>query len=405
MAGNSALEDAVALEIQHVHQLTRSMLDEYAGWGSKISIGDIQQGMYDEVLDFLNFRIETADTCLLLLKNNRVADSLGLSRSLLEHYLLFMLMCRGKKYFKLLDLSGTLTEGQFKVRLQEERQEIEELRTRGKTNYLEVRKYPRGKRHLMYILEGLTNSEEPDFFVPLHYFQFQQFRPETMRLDERKYFQYYTRDTDTDKARREYRDEATLSYRHYLSYDALLQCLELNDLTDELVALRIEAHYTFLGKFLHPTHDAARQLHEQNNVHHGGTVIGMRQPYSKTAELLASLYLCYILAGLLLEAASLIERAPSRFISNAGTATLRELAESVERRFPYFWFLFNDPPLYDRFNYCSSNATSEDWAKWGSYENAPKERIPFNQHIFSNFERSLGSWSNARCGTYQSPIL
>jgi hypothetical protein len=404
MYSSTSRNASLDAEIRQVRQLTRAMIDEYSAWGGKIGIGEIQQGMYGDVLDFLNFRVETADTCAWLLEKEKVADSLGLSRSLLEHYLLFLLMCRGRKYFRLIDLSGKLTEGQFKVRLREEKQKLDESKQAGQTRCLDVQKYPRGKRHLMYIFEGLNNPEEPDFVVPVHYFQFQQFRPEVMRLDESNYFQYFSRDADAEKTLREHRDEATLNYKHYLSYDAMLQCLALNDLVDERVVRRIEAHYTFLGKFLHPTHEAARQLHEQNNIHYGGTEIGMRQPYSRAADLLASLYVAYILAGLLLEAARLIEGAPSRYISNAGTAELRALAESVDRRFPYFWFLFNDPPLYDRFNYCVSHATNEELEEWGSYENVPTERVPFNQHIYSHFESSLESWSNARGGTYESPI-
>ena len=40
-------------------------------------------------------------TCLLLIEKGKIADALGLSRSLLEHYLLLMLMSRGRKYPKL----------------------------------------------------------------------------------------------------------------------------------------------------------------------------------------------------------------------------------------------------------------------------------------------------------------
>ena len=45
-------------------------------------------------------------------------------------------------------------------------------------------------------------------------------------------------------------------------------CLELNGLADDPLQARIEAHYTFLSKFLHPTHNAARDLHEHANVPH-----------------------------------------------------------------------------------------------------------------------------------------
>ncbi len=98
--------DPLSAEIARVNQLTRAMIDEYVDWRSKIAHGDIENALYGEMLDFVNFRIETADTCVLLIENHKIADALGLSRSLFEHYLLLMLMCRGSKYFKLQDLSS-----------------------------------------------------------------------------------------------------------------------------------------------------------------------------------------------------------------------------------------------------------------------------------------------------------
>jgi hypothetical protein len=60
--------------------------------------------------------------------------------------------------------------------------------------------------------------------------------------------------------------------------------------------------------------------------------------------------------------------------------------------FPYFWFLFNDPPLYDRFNYCIHRATDEELTEWGGYVNVPRERVPFDQYIYSHLQRTLGDY-------------
>ncbi|MEU0394858.1 hypothetical protein ABZ208_19165 [Streptomyces sp. NPDC006208] len=390
-------------ETDRVNRLTRAMITEYGEWGSKISVGEVQQGMYDDILDFLNFRIETAESCLILADNRKTSDALGLNRSLLEHYLLFMLICRGTKFFRLQDLTS-LTSGQFKARLAEEQEQLRIRQSEGEVSYLEVRKYRRATRHLMYVFEGLKDREDPGFIVPIHYFHFQEFRPDVMRLDNEDYFQYYKHEPETIAALQGHRDEAKLSYRHYLSYEALLQCLELNELVDAATIARIEAHYTFLGQFLHPTHNAARSLHDRDNYHMGGTSVGIRQPYSEVANLLAALYTCYVVAGLIEEAAGLIENAPTKYISQAGTEDARALTGSVADQFPYFWFLFNDPPLYDRFNYCIHHATDDELTEWGSYANVPKDRVPFDQHIYNHLKSALGGWSNARCGVYSPPV-
>ncbi|MEW2548351.1 hypothetical protein AB0910_21720 [Streptomyces sp. NPDC047002] len=398
------MPNGIDAEIDRANSLTRAMLVSYGAWGAKIAVGEVQFGAYDEMLDFVNMRMETVDSCLLLIENQKVADSLGLGRSLLEYYLLFMLMCRGRKLFTLRDMTK-LTEAEFKVFLREEREKCATLRAAGETAVIDVKKAPRIARHLAYVTEGYKSEDDPDFIIPAHYFHFQQFHPETMRLKDEDYFQYYEPEPELIKALKGRRAESALSYKFYLSYDALLEFLELNELIDAPVAARIEAHYTFLGKFLHPTHDAARDLHDNSNVHYGGARIGMRQNYSKVAVLLASLYLCYLTAGLIDEAAGLIEGAPEKYISRAGTDELRDLSQRVPVTFPYFWFLFNEPPLYDRFNYCVHHATDDELQEWGGYPGVPKDRVTFDQHIYSHLQHVLGGRSNVRCGEYRSPVM
>jgi hypothetical protein len=392
-------------ETKRAKRLAREMINEYVAWRGKITYGQELHLIYMETLDFVNFRMETSDSCLLLLENGRVGDALGLCRSLFENYLLFMLMCRGTKLFKLEDLSG-LTEGEFKKHLAEKQAELQELQAAGTTACLSAERYPRAKRQIMYVYKGLISpdSDLPDFVIPAYYFHFRHFSPETMRLKDENYFQYDEPSAEETKAVRGYQTDQEARYRRYLSYDALLQCLALNDLADSAVLARIEAHYTFLGRFLHPTNDAARDLHESPNVQDGQTRIGLSQTYTETAVLLAYLYVCYILAATLDEVAGLFERAPSKYMADPGTADLRAATARVPAEFPYFWFLFNDPPLYDRFNYCVSHATDEELAAWGSYEHVPLERVPFNQYIYSHFQQSLNGYRNVRCGEYRSPL-
>src|SRR5439155_20972742 len=111
-------------------------------------------------------------------------------------------------------------------------------------------KYPRAKRHLMYIFEGLNYESEPDFRIPIHFFEFQEFYPETMRLKDEDYFDYYPPPPSVTEAQNEHRKEMGFRFRHYLSYDALMLWLELIDIADKAVETLIEAHYMCLGNYL-----------------------------------------------------------------------------------------------------------------------------------------------------------
>jgi hypothetical protein len=395
--------DRLDVEIARANALSRKMLDTYLAWGSRIMVGESQQYMYNELIDFVNFRIETAETCLLLIGSDRIADALGLCRSLLENYLLHMLRCRGYKHFRLADKTD-LTESQFKAHLAEEQRKNQEAQSRSQKAWLTVEKYPRAKRHVMYVSEGLVDSDGSDFMVPVHYFYFQDFKPEVMRLKRDDYFEYLPVLDGEKKPLDEMRRGAALVYRFYLSYDALLQCLELNGLADEDVIKRIEAHYTFLGKFLHPTHDAARELRENNNWHGGKPIVGMDRPYAKTARLLASLYVCYLLAGLLDETALLHESAPKQYIEDAGTAELRQATALVPQVFHYFWFLYNKPPLYDKYQHATNYLREEQWQALGGYRNVSDDDVVFDQDIYRHLQSALNGWWNARCGQYVSPL-
>jgi hypothetical protein len=398
------MTDSLAREIAKASSLARTLITAYTDWRDDIRYGDEMHSIYMDALDFVNFRIETADSCLLLIGNRRIADALGLCRSLLENHLLFMLMCRGTRFFQLEDTR--LKGAAFKTRHAERQAELAQLQAEGKTACIAVEAYPRRPSHLMHIFEGLNTPDPdvPEFRIPVHYFHFRDFHPETMRLADEDYFRYYELPPEAKKADKKHRLDQERRYRFYLSYEGLLTCLELNSLADYALRARIEAHYTFLGKFLHPTHNAARDLHDHANVYYGGTGIGMDQQYTQMAVLLACLYVCYLLAAILNEAASLFEVAPAKYMADPGTTALRAATARVPAEFSYFWFLFNDPPLWDRYNYCIHYATDDELAAWGGYENVPFDRVPFGQYIYDHLKHALGNWGNTRCGAYRPPL-
>lgn len=322
-------------EIGKVLGTADSLIREYVAWSEKITIGESQNLVYSGIIEFVDFRIETASSCLYLIEKDRIADALGLCRALLEHYMLLILMCRGRKYFSIVKLDSKTPE-EFAEYFKEQQANLIEMQRTGEADALYIAKYPRAKRCLMYVFEGLTDPDDSDFFIPAHYFQFKDFFPEALRLDAEEYFEYYPASQGERRMQKDRRREADGLYRFYLSYDALRVCLELNNVLDDGGMARLEAHYTFLGKFLHPTHNAARQLHAGSNYFDGKTAIGMGSAYSKYSVLLAALYVTHLLAGILDEVARFLESAPKKYIADAGTAHLRTWITSVPQEFPYF---------------------------------------------------------------------
>src|SRR3712207_3170753 len=140
-------EDRMEREIDAAVEMSHNLIASYVAWGERIKNPSTHSMMYGEILDFVNFRMETADSCLGLISNRKIADSLGLSRSLLENYLLLMLMCRGRKYFQLQDLSAK-TPQEFAAYLKQQQDDLEARRAAGDTSCLAVEKYPRAALHI-----------------------------------------------------------------------------------------------------------------------------------------------------------------------------------------------------------------------------------------------------------------
>jgi len=85
--GEASVPEPIDAEIRDATAVARTLLDAYVAFGGQYRFGEVHQWAYSEILEFVNFRLETADSCLLLASQDRVGDALGLCRSLLENYL------------------------------------------------------------------------------------------------------------------------------------------------------------------------------------------------------------------------------------------------------------------------------------------------------------------------------
>ncbi|HEV7418820.1 MAG TPA: hypothetical protein VGO30_03135, partial [Mycobacterium sp.] len=83
---------------------------------------------------------------------------------------------------------------------------------------------------------------------------------------------------------------------------------------------------------------------------------------------------------------------------------LRSLTASVSQNFSYFWFLFNPPPLWDKFNYAVHHVDDEALTGYGGYGNIPDSMITFDSDIYRRFTGAINGWSNLKVGTYPAPI-
>jgi len=387
---------SIDTEINELNGQVNELLHMYGTWSNNFEYGAKAYDAYYKLVDFANFRMETVSSCLELIGNDKIADSFTLERTLLENYLLFLLMCRGHKYFQVRSLKGK-KPAEIEQILADEQQYI------GKGDLLEIRTYPKLDKHLMYIRKGVTIKGDPDYSIPFFNFVYGQFDPLTMRLDEKGYFTYFEPEDDEDEQGDKLKKGQEQLHRQYLSYDALLQNLLLNEIVDDEAVRRIEAHYTFLSTYVHPTNDAFRDLHKNSNEHSFKTMVGFDKPYKESTKLLASIYNAKIAVSIIKELIEALKGGPSDFLQNINSQEIESLCDAIESRNP-FWFIFNDATNYDKFEQAVNITPAEELnAIGGDYTKLSNEQVKFERDIMRRFEGSLGGWHNQRVGRYQSP--
>jgi hypothetical protein len=382
-------------EIEFASSGLERLFEEYANLWDKVQIGQIHNLFFDDLAEFVNLRFETLSSAGILLKNGRVADALSLCRTALEGLLLFQVITQGHSHLR-------LQKFEDKSQLEAAYKKAKELLDTGAASFVSVKKRRRDRLALQYEFKGLNYSEDEPLRIPLHYFLFQEHQPQSHRLKTWDYYSAIPIEGEFLRALNEQHENSKSTYNNYLSYQSLKESLELNHLIDSDMSKRLEAHYTFLGNFVHPTNNAARNLHERNNNHNGGTSIGLPNGYASEAILLGYLYVLNLAHSYIEMLVSLIKTAPGRYIAEFSSIELDELIADQRLRFEYFWFLSSKAPRYDKFRAALLPQLFKKYAS--NYLSIPDSQVPFDFRIYERFIQSLGGWSNSSIGTYDSPL-
>jgi hypothetical protein len=100
----------------------------------------------------------------------------------------------------------------------------------------------------------------------------------------------------------------------------------------------------------------------------------------------------------------LFETAPKKYITEPGTDAIRRAASEARKRFGYFWLIYNEAPLYDRWLFATHHVSDDQLEAYGGPADVPTEVVSFHRGIYSHFKNALGGWNNQRCGACASPL-
>lgn len=372
------------------------LVEAYKNLFANVTYGKVGYSLYSDYTEYTNYQFKLIEDITLLNDRHSYQASLALLRTVFEHYLLFMLMTLGKVHFRLF----TIPKGKTKQdTIKQWNKDIASKRLKNETHAIKAAPYSFDPSVISVTYEGpyVDGKKGKGRLVPFYISVYQQFDADAANLE----FNYldmsplYEKRTELFKKRK---TENKYLYRHYLSYGAILYSLRINNFSSLSIQPRIEAHYNFLSKFVHPNNAAKMHLRATNRVISRPEDLELLSQENKTLQLLINLYAVSIAIGYLRTLIRVIEEAPKLHFKQADFTALKARLDELEGKYDFFWFIYNSPHDYDRFY--SSVRKKAYRGKQFDFKNLPNKDVMFDKAILSRLQNIQLGVSNKLVGAY-----
>jgi hypothetical protein len=307
-------------------------------WGSAVWAQDQQ---------FLDF-VKVQRISLIAARDNAVQgfyrEAYNTIRMVLEGYLLLRLISTCDKYptwYKIQRAKGDKSLDDAKAKFKQE------LTQRVVPDLIRVE--DEGGNILVLIRRGRrvvdAQGRDTGVIVPYYYGAWRQYWPKEHRLKKPEMQKELLPEWAAFKSRRakptdvRHRD----LYQKLFTFDSLIRNLCWNGVLNRRTAARVIVHYNFLSGFTHSTRHAISLSKPWSRF---GTANDTAYNHYKSE--LALLYVCHLLAMHLELALYYFQRWRPLHVKNV-QKLYRRLCRTVNQEFGYFWFIFNNPHEFDKF--------------------------------------------------------
>ena len=212
------------------------------------------------------------------------------------------------------------------------------------------------KNTIELVLSGIRvvddQGNDTGVIIPFYYHAWSQYRPERhflnrRHLNMRRFLQSEWAIFRSIRAKLETAPHRDF-YREFFSFNGLVEKLRLNGALNKKTATRVLVHYNFLSSFSHTTKTAIDSIKRL----HSSIPISTRDKYGRIYDHyhseLALLYVCHLLA-MHTELALYYFRQWRHIRVKNVRKIYQPLCQKVQENFGYFWFIFNQPHEFDRF--------------------------------------------------------
>lgn len=280
----------------------------------------------NKALNLFESQVQLCETIRDLVKAERYTEAFILNRTVFENFFLISLILKGSKYVLKYNIPVKLGENPKEAynRLTKELEGRKDI-----VSFKPLKKY----RKIEVVHKGLY-TKNGDKLIPVYYFVFKEYDPITHRVGKIK--SIMSKDFSPEVVAN-WQKKHELLYKAYFGFENLVRAAVLNDIITEEQAERVRVHYNFLSAFTHLTNMGFSITHSyetQANKHY-----------------LMELNLLYVLSLLRLYLLLLIDFFSKTEHSIKDINHIIELLNEQEKRYSYFWFIFNEPSEYDRWKY------------------------------------------------------
>ncbi len=353
---NSDIASQTLKEHQHLVNVIDELITALRELPNDVQWGDSSWMEDMEILDFI--RIQTLS--LQNAKNNTIEgyyrDVYHLIRMIFEGYFILRLISTCDKY----PIRIMVKRGKNDPDLNHAKNRIIQQVQKNFGNSL-ITTYMESNNVIVAVVRGVTvvdgKGQDTGVTIPYYYGAWHQFRPleyhlkrETLQ-DRLPTLRFLTGEwaSMTRKTESEVNKDYGVLYKYFLTFDRILENLRLNGVLNKKTTTRVLVHYNFLSNFSHSTSDSLSIIKERKFYQTNPD--GLDIVYNHYLSELALLYICHLLSMHLQHAIYYLRWRGIKLKNE--NKFYRPLCKKVECDFGYFWFIFNKPHQYDRYNHAN----------------------------------------------------
>lgn len=346
MIGREIVRESTLAEHRKLVEMIFRFTSAFDDLGKDIQRGDTEYYEDSKFLDHLSWQATSLGDLVDDVLNGRYRESYNNIRMIFEFYLLLDLMSTGTKYTIRYLIHRQKDDASISMHAAKA-QFIESVKQAMKTSRPDILGIHRQTNNSVTLVHRGVRVVDADGsptgeLVPWFRAAWENYHPDhhqhIAKLSTGRFLTQRWKPFRNRRGRQDDTEQREI-YRNVFSFDGLITNLRLNGRLNKKTATRVYVHYNFLSGYTHTTHQGIMSL-RQSNWH--------RRVYDHFHSELCLLYVAHLLQ-MHLELALRYFRWRRIPISNE-RKKYRALSHDLEIQFGYFWFIFNDPHEWDRYD-------------------------------------------------------